>query len=133
MPNARPCRTSRSSKQRRFLGDAVVLNEQFLKLVDHQQDAGQLFVRLGIAKALEVLHAQPPELVAARSQLGIQPLQYAQAEFALALDGDHPGVWQLVPRIGLELDALLEVNEIQFDFVRTVAEGDVGDQHVQQR
>ncbi len=34
-------------QQRRLLGDAVVLDEQLLELVDDQQDAGELLVRLG--------------------------------------------------------------------------------------
>ena len=120
-------------EQGRFLGDAIVLDEQLLELVDHQQDAGQLLVGLGVAEALEVLHAQPAELIAAGPQFGVQPLQDAQAELPLALDGDHPGVRQLVPRVGLELHAFLEVDEVHFDLVGTVAEGHVGDQHVQQR
>ena len=106
MPKARPCRTRRSKQQGRFLGDAIVLDEQFLELVDDEQDAGKLVVGLGVAKALEVLHSQPAEQVAAVAQLGVQPLQDAQAELAFAFDGNHARVRQLVPRVGLELHAL---------------------------
>ena len=66
-------------------------------------------------------------------QLGVEPLQHAQAELALALDGDHAGVRQLVRGVGLELDAFLEVDQVQLDLVRAVAQGHVGDQGVQQR
>ena len=94
---------------------------------------GQLLVGLAVAKALEVLHAQAAELIAAGAQLGVEPLQHAQAELPLALDGDHSRVRQLVPGVGLELHAFLEVDQVQFDLVGAVAEGQVGDQHVQQR
>ncbi len=51
-----------------------------------------------VAEALEVLHAAAGGTVAAGAQFGVQPLQHAQAELALALDGDDPRVRQLVPR-----------------------------------
>ena len=38
-------------------------------------------------------------------------------EFALALDGDDPGVGQLVVGVDLELDALLEVDQVEVDFL----------------
>ena len=76
--------------------------------------------------------AQLAEQVAAASQLGVQPLQHAQAELPLALDGDHPGVRQAAAGVGLELDPLLEVDQVQLDLVGAVAQGQVGDQHVQQ-
>ena len=120
-------------QQRRVLGDLVVLDEELLELVDDQQDARHAHARLGLAEAVQVLHAGVAELVAAISQLGVQPLQHAQAELALALDGDDPGMRQLGTGVGLELDALLEVDQIQLDLVGAVHQGQVGDQGVQQR
>ena len=49
----------------------------------------------GAAEAGEVLHAVRAEQLAAAAQLLVEPLQHAQAELALALDGDHAGVRQL--------------------------------------
>ena len=74
----------------------------------------------GRAIAGEVLHADLAEDVAADLQLGVEPLQHAQAELALALDRDDPGVRQLVRGVGLELDALLEVDQVELDLVRAV-------------
>ena len=133
MPKARPCRTSRSSEQGRLLGDAVVVDEQLLELVDDQQDARQPGLGLGGAVALEVLHAQLAEQVAAAAQLDVELLQHAEAEFPLALDGDDPGVRQGEAGVGLELHPFLEVDQVQLDLVGAVAQGQVGDQHVQQR
>ena len=73
------------------------------------------------AVAGEVVDAGVAELVAALLQDAVEPLQHAQAELALALDGDDAGVRQAVRRVPLELDALLEVDEVQLDFVRAVS------------
>jgi len=40
---------------------------------------------------------------------------------------------QVVRGVGLELDAFLEVDQVQLDFLRRIPEGQVGDHHVQQR
>ena len=86
-------------QQRRLLGDLVVLDEELLELVDDQQDARQRLRRLlGLRIAVQVLHARLAEAFAADLQLGVQPLQHAQAELALALDGDDAGVRQPVRR-----------------------------------
>ena len=82
-------------QQRDFLRDLVVLDEELLKLVDDEQDARHGHVGAGIAKALEVLHADFPVQVAAALELEVQPLEHAEPEFTLALDGDDLGVRQL--------------------------------------
>jgi DNA polymerase III epsilon subunit-like protein len=76
-------------QHRRALRDAVFLGEKFLELVNHQQRARH---RLGAARPLvtgHVLRAEFAEQIAAPAQFLIHPLQHAQAEFAVALDGDH--------------------------------------------
>src|SRR5262245_66319261 len=65
-------------------------------------------------------------------QLGVEPLQDAEAKLALALHGDDARVRQLVCGIGLELDALLEVHEVELDLVGTVRQGDLGNERVEQ-
>ena len=65
----------------------------------------------------EIVDAGVAEQLAAPRQLGVEPLQHAQAELALALDGDDAGVRQRVAGVGLELDALLEVDQVQLDLV----------------
>src|SRR5262249_35076796 len=57
----------------------------------------------------------------------------ADAELALALDGDDARVWQVMRRVDLELDALLEVDQVQVDLVGAVAQREVRDQGVHQR
>ncbi len=56
----------------------------------------------------------------------------ADAELALALDRHDAGVRQLVRGVDLELDALLEVDQVEVDLVGAVVEGEVGDQGVHQ-
>ena len=79
------------------------------------------------------MHAGVAELLAAFAQDAVEPLQHAEAELAFALDRDDAGVRQAVGRVPLELDAFLEVDEVQFGLVRAVREREVGDERVQQR
>ena len=65
MPKARPCRTRRSSSSDGVLRELVVLDEELLELVDDQQDPRQRRRRLGLAVAVEVLHAELAEQLAA--------------------------------------------------------------------
>ena len=119
-------------QQRGVLGDLVVLHEELLELVDDQQHAGQLDVRIGVAVALQVLHALVAEQIAPASQFDVQPLQDAHAKFAFAFDGDHAGVRQVQRSVRFELDALLEIHQVEMDFVRTVVQRQIGDHGVQQ-
>ena len=81
------------------LGDLVVLDEQLLKLIDDQQRCAAT-VASGSASRNPARSCTPrlAEHIAAALQLGVEPLQHAQAELALALDGDHAGVRQLMRR-----------------------------------
>ncbi len=72
------------------------------------------------------------EEIAALLEFPVEALEHAQAELPVALDGHRTGMGKLVRRVGLELDALLEVDQVELDFVRAVPEGEIGDQHVQQ-
>ena len=114
------------------LGDAVVFHKKLLELVDHQQNPRHGIVRAGFSVGGQVLHALLAEDVAATFQLGVESLQHALPELPFALDGDDPRVRQFVFRIGLELHALFEVDQIQFDLVGAVPEGHVGDDRVHQ-
>ena len=115
------------------LRQLVLLDEELLELVDDQQDAGQRRRAGGIAVAVDLLDAGVAEPLGPHAQLGVEPLEDAQAELALALDRHDARVRQLVGRVHLELDALLEVDQVEVDLVRAVVEGDVGDQGVHQR
>ena len=133
MPNARPWRTMRSSSTDARLRDLVVLDEEFLELVDHQQRARH---RLRAARALvagDVLHAELAEQIAAALQFVIHALQHAQAEFAVALDGHDARVRQALGGVALELDAFLEVDEVKLDLLRAAPQREVGDDDVEQR
>ena len=111
-------------KQSRFLRDLVILDEEFLKFVDDEQDARhiRLAVVAGMILAIgnQVVDAALAEALAAGFQLDVEPLQDAEAKLALAFDGDDAGMRQLVGRVGLKLDALLEVDEVELDLVGTV-------------
>ena len=119
-------------QQRDLLRDLVVFDEELLKLVDDQQDARHGHLGPGLAVAGQVLAAQLAEDLAALLELDVEPLEHAQAELALALDGDDPGVGQLHRGVDLELDAFLEVDQVELELVGAVPQGHVGDQGVQQ-
>ena len=119
--------------QGRLLGELVLLDEELLKLVDDQQDSGQGRRAGDVAVAVQVLHARVAEPVGPQAQLGVEPLEHADPELALALDRDDARVRQLVRRVDLELDPLLEVDQVEVDLVGAVVEGEVGDQRVHQR
>ena len=116
----------------RLLRQLVLLDEELLELVHDEQDAGKGRRTGYVAKAVDVLHAGLAEPVGTHAQLGVQPLQDAEAELALALDRHDARVRQLVRRVDLELDALLEVDQVEIDLVGTVVQGEVGDERVHQ-
>ena len=115
-----------------LLGELVLLDEELLEFVDDQQDAGQRRRAGGVAIAVDVLHAGIAEPVGTQAKLGVQPLEHADAELALALDRDDARVGQFVGGVDLELDALLEVDQVEVDLVGAVVQGEVGDQGVHQ-
>ena len=84
---------------------------------------GRAIVAVAVAIAGQILHAERRGTVAAALQLDVEPLQHAQAELAFALDGDDAGVRQLMRGVDLELDALLEVDQVEFDLVGAVPQG----------
>ena len=59
-------------------------------------------------------------------------MQHAHAELAIAFDGDGAGVRQLMRDVSLELDALLEVDQVELDLLGTVPQRQIRDDHVQQ-
>ena len=119
-------------QERGLLGELVFLDEELLELVDHEQDPRQGRRAGSIAITAEVLHAGIAEPVGPQPHLHVQPLEHADAELALALDRHHAGVGQLEGGVDLELDALLEVDQVEVDLVGAVAERQVGDQGVHQ-
>ena len=56
-------------------------------------------VFVAVSEPREVVAPGRAEAVTAVAEFGVEPLQHAQAEFALALDGDHAGVRQAVRRV----------------------------------
>ena len=79
-------------QQRRGLGNLVVFDEEFLELVNDQQRSGNGLGAAGPLVAGDILHTEFSEHVAAALQFVIQALEHAQAEFAIAFDGDDPRV-----------------------------------------
>ena len=119
-------------QHRGVLGQLVLLGEKHLKLVYDQQRARQ-GVPAGAAIRADVLNPALPEQLTAALHLRVDSLKNTQSEFAIALDRHRPGVRQFMRRIALELDALLEVHEIEFHLVGTIPQRQVRDDHVQQR
>src|SRR5690606_1650191 len=69
--------------------------------------------------------APPPQLL-------VEALQHAQSELAVAFDGDDAGVGETVVSVAFELDALLEVDEVELDLVGRTPEGEVADDDVEE-
>ena len=120
-------------QQRRFLRHLVLFNEEFLELVHDQQGARHLLWATQPTPRGQILHASRTEQVAAPLQFGIQTLQHAQAEFTVALHRHRACVGQPCRGVHLELHALLEVDQPQFQFIWTEPRRHVHDHRVQQR
>ena len=120
-------------QERRLLGELVLLDEELLELVDDQQDPRAGGRPRGVPIAVQVLHAGVAESVGPLAHLDVEPLEHADPELALALDRHDGRVGQVVGRVDLELDPLLEVDQVEFDLVGAVVQGDVDDQGVEQR
>ena len=73
------------------------------------------------------------EELAAPRQLRVEALEHAQAELAVRLDGHGARVRQRVLGVGLELDALLEVDKPEFHFVGRIPRRESGDDGMQER
>ena len=115
-----------------FLGDLVVLDEELLELVDDQQDPRHRDFGPGLAEAVQVLAAgsrksSPRSFSSASSRCSTLKPNSRSLSTAMTR-----GVGQLHRGVDLELDALLEVDQVQLDLVGAVAQGHVGDQGVQQ-
>ena len=119
-------------KQRGGLGDGIVIDEELLELINQKQGAGHGLLAPGALVAGNVLHSQLAEDVAAALEFVVHPLKHAEAEFAVALNGDDAGMGQLLGGIALEFHALLEVNEVELDLVRAARQREVGDDDVEQ-
>src|SRR5690606_5462870 len=115
------------------LRELVVLAEHLLELVDDEQDARHPLIRTRATVGGDVLHAGGAEEVAAPGELLVEALEDTESELAIRLHGDRPCVRKLGGRVGLELHATLEVDEVKLELVGRVPEGEVGDERVQQR
>ena len=119
-------------QHRGVLGDAVLLGEVLLELVDHQQRARHRLLAAAAFVAGDVLGTELAEQVAATSEFVVDALQDAEAELAVGLDRDDAGVRQLPGGVGFELDAFFKVDEVELDLVRAAREREVGDDDVEQ-
>src|SRR5438094_764981 len=103
----------------RRLGNLVIFDKEFLKLVDDQQRPGEGLGPAGSFVAGDVLGSEFAEQIAATLEFLIEPLKHAQAEFAVALDGHDASVRQTMGGVALELDALLKVDQVELDLFGT--------------
>src|SRR5437660_5823680 len=102
-------------KQRGGLGDLVVLDEKFLKLIDNQEGTGDGLGTTGPLVSGHILNAEFSEEIAAAFQFVIEALKHAQAEFTVAFNGDHSRMRQTLGGITFELDALFEIHQVKLD------------------
>ncbi len=107
MPKAPALPDDAIEQHRRALQHAVFLGEKFLELVNHQQRARHRFLAAGPFVAGHVLHAELPEQITAPTQFLVGA--HAQAERAVALDGNHLRVRQPAVGVAFELDAFLNL------------------------
>ena len=133
MPKARPWRTMRSKSSDAVCAICVVLDEELLELVDDQQRARHRLGAAGLLVAGDVLHAELAEHVAAPLQFLVHALQHAQRKLAIALDRHDARVRQPLRGVALELDAFLEVDEVELDLLRAAREREVRDDDVEER
>jgi len=77
---------------------AVILDEEFLELIDDKQDPRHPHVGTGVAKRGDVLHPLPAEQVPAFLKHRIETLEHARPEFPIALDGDDSRMGKPAPR-----------------------------------
>ncbi len=118
-------------QERGFLGDVVVLDEHLLEFVDDEHRSRQrLSSRLPVA--LQILDTMFPEQFTSSLEFLIDMLENAQAELAIRFHGDHPGMRQAASGVDLELDAFLEVDQIELDLLGGVPHGQIGDEHMQE-
>ena len=94
MPNARPWRTRRSSSSDASWASlsSSVKNSWNSSTISRMR--GVVSLRPGGPVAGQIVHAGVAEVFAALAEDAIEPLQDAQAELPLALDGHDPGVGQ---------------------------------------
>ncbi len=111
-------------------GQPVLLAEQHLELIHDHQGPRQHIPGDGTV-VRQVGHpgltAQPRPPV----DLVVETPQHRQPELPVGARGDRAGVRQAFGQVGVELD-LLEVEEVQLQLLRRVAQRELADQHVQQ-
>ena len=120
-------------QHRCVLRHAVVVEEELLELVDHEENPRHARVGANLAETRDVLDARLAEQLAAAGELRIEALEHREAEFAVGFNRDRARVRKRVLRVGLELDALLEVDEPELDLGRRIPAGDSRDDRVKQR
>ena len=121
-------------QQRRFLRELVVLDEELLELVDDQQDARQSArpaarrgSRRGLARRRRGTGRRARFSSPSSRCSTLRPNSRSLSMATTRACGSS------VRRVRLELDALLEVDQVQLDLVRAVVQREVRDQRVQQR
>ena len=62
----------------------------------------------------------------------IKPLQDAEAEFPVALDGNNAGMREFLAAVAFKLNSFLEVDEVELDLIRTAGQRKICNHHVEQ-
>src|SRR5678815_2605946 len=84
------------------LGDAIIFDEELLKLIDDQQRSRNRFASSCLFVSWQILHAEFPKQVAATLQLLVNALEDAQGKFTIAFDGDNSCMRQTLRRVTFE-------------------------------
>ena len=104
-------------QHRRALRNAIVVEKELLEFVDDQHDSRQTHAWANPAETSDVLHARFAKQLAATGEFCVKTLEHAESELTIGLDGHSARVRQSALRVGLELDALLEVDQPELDLV----------------
>ena len=116
-----------------FGRDAVFRSKELLKLINQQQQARHFLVRKLFAERRNILHASHAEQFTAFLQDFVQPFQNAESKLPIAFNRHDSSMRQFVGGVGSKLHTFLEVDQIKLNFIRTIMQGEIRNQNVQQR
>jgi hypothetical protein len=114
-----------------LLSDGIVFHEELLKLVDEQEGTRKWNGCCGGSVACEILNAELSKYFATMFEFIIDAFKDTECKLAVAFDGDDSGVWESMIGVTFKLDALFEVDEVEFNFAWTEMEGEIANEDVE--
>ena len=109
----------------------IFFGEELLKFINDQHDPRQRQAGICAPVARQVLSIGFAKEVSTPAKLLVHALEDAQAELAIAFNGDNPGVGQAMIGVALELDAFLKIDEVKLHLVGAAPQSRVRDDDVE--